>query len=214
MFTGLTHGTGEILYLEKTGNDAVLGAKPRFPWDGPLVLGESVCVSGVCLTVAGIKGDVFEAYASEETLSVAAPFFPRKVVNLERALRLSDRLGGHLVSGHADGVATILSLTPKGRSVVLRLEMPPDLAPFLAPKGSVAVEGVSLTINRAGNGEFSVNLIPETLSRTSLGTLSPGSKVNLEADVMARYAVNWLKSRDSAETPEGLTLEKLGNLGW
>lgn len=225
MFTGLVLGVGTISSRTARGKDALLRIKPSsFSWDSPLVLGESICVSGVCLTVTeiGEEGDgTFGAFASEETLSVTT-LSNLKTVNLERALRLSDRLGGHLVSGHTDGVGSLASSLKRGQSLVLSWKFPKELSPFLAPKGSVAIDGVSLTVNEVKGSEFTVNVIPATLKQTSLSSLKAGDSVNLEADMVARYAVNYLMGKEtergesSPERNQGstLSLDKLRDLGY
>jgi riboflavin synthase len=197
MFTGLVHGTGRIASLRRAGPDATLTLAPGFAWESPLILGESVCVSGVCLTVTRLlDGGSFEAFASAETLSRSTLATARRV-NLERALRLSDRLGGHLVSGHVDGLGETLSAARDGRSVRLSFRAPAGIARLIIPKGSVCVDGVSLTVNAAGSGAFDVNVIPQTLTATTLGDLHPGDVVNLEADLVARYVEALLPGREA-----------------
>jgi riboflavin synthase len=187
MFTGLVAGTGAVLSVKRSGPDAVLTVSPAFPWDGPLALGESVSVSGACLTVTAVLGGgAFEAFASAETLALTTLGRVRRV-NLERALRLCDRLGGHLVSGHVDGPAETASVRRDGRSFRLSFRAQEDLLRLVIPKGSVCVDGVSLTVNGRGGGAFDVNVIPQTLDATTLGDLRPGDPANLEADLLARY---------------------------
>jgi riboflavin synthase len=220
MFTGLIVGQGTIISHRAKGKDAILTVKPSFSWDSPLVLGESISVSGVCLTVSELGNatdGIFSSFASEETLSLTT-LSQAKTVNLERALRLSDRLGGHLVSGHVDGTGYLSQSVKRGDSLALRFGFPKSLSPYLAPKGSIAVDGVSLTVNEVMDLMFTVNLIPETLRQTTLSSLKPGSKVNLEADLLARYAVNYLMGKESIKGPpplgSGLDLNKLRELGY
>ncbi|MDR3154751.1 MAG: riboflavin synthase [Deltaproteobacteria bacterium] len=203
MFTGLVSGTGVVGSLKKSGPDCVLAVTPGFAWDEPLAIGESVSVSGVCLTVtAALAAGSFEAFASAETLR-RANLGPARRVNLERALRLSDRLGGHLVSGHVDGPAVTVGAAKEGKSVCLTFRAARELARLIVPKGSVALDGVSLTVNSASDGLFSVNVIPQTLAATTLGDLRAGDKVNLEADLIARYVEYLLPGRPAEPAPRG-----------
>ena len=150
-------------------------------------VGESIAVNGVCLTAITISPAGFKADVSRETLRCTAGFAADARVNLERALKLSDRLGGHLVSGHVDGVGTVVSVQPAGDNRVLVFEAPREVARYIAVKGSIAINGVSLTVNEVNNMQFSVNIIPHTLAATNLGALSAGARVNLEADTVARW---------------------------
>jgi riboflavin synthase len=150
-------------------------------------VGDSIAVNGVCLTVTGLDSAGFEADVSAATLASTTGFAEGSRVNLEKALRLSDRLGGHLVTGHVDGVGRVSRLDAAGGSRLLGVEGPLELARYFARKGSAAVNGVSLTINEVNGTEFAVNLIPHTLSATNLGTLRVGDRVNLEVDMLARY---------------------------
>jgi len=154
-----------------------------------LALGESVANSGACLTVVERGGGLVGFDAVPETLArtIIGGWRPGTRVNLERALRLSDRLGGHLVAGHVDAVGEVLARKPEGQGARLTISLPPALAPLVAEKGSVAIDGVSLTVASAGRDRFEVALIPETLARTTLGEATPGRLVNLEADVVARH---------------------------
>jgi riboflavin synthase len=165
-----------------------------------LVLGESVACSGVCLTVVERGGGLVSFDAVPETLSrtTIGSWRPGSTVNLERALALSDRLGGHLVQGHVDAVGEVLSRAPEGQGARLAISLPASIAPLVAEKGSIAVDGVSLTVAVAGRDRFEVALIPETLVRTTLGEARPGTKVNLEADVVARHVA---RLRDLAAGP-------------
>ena len=151
-------------------------------------VGDSIAVNGVCLTVTGLDSAGFEADVSAATMACTTGFAEGNRVNLEKALRLSDRLGGHLVTGHVDGVGRVSRFEAAGDDRLLAVEGPPGLARYFARKGSVAVNGVSLTINEVNGAEFAVNLIPHTLSATNLGALRAGDRVNLEVDMLARYA--------------------------
>ena len=152
-----------------------------------VALGDSIACSGVCLTVVEKKGNSFCVDVSPETLFCTVGLAACGPVNLEKALRLSDRLGGHLVSGHVDGVGEVLRFDPLGDNRLLTIRAPAELARYIARKGSVTVNGVSLTTNTVVNADFSINLIPHTLEATTLGTLRPGDAVNLEIDLIARY---------------------------
>ncbi|QXJ25341.1 riboflavin synthase [Actinomadura graeca] len=196
MFTGIVEELGEIVAIEHHGDSAVLAVR------GPLVTkdavhGASIAVSGVCLTVVDVKGEVFTADAVKETLdrSSLGGLGPGAKVNLERPLRLSDRLGGHLVQGHVDGVGEIVSREPGERWDVVTVSLPPGLSRYLVGKGSITVDGVSLTVVEAGGDRFSVALIPTTLSLTTLGHKKPGDPVNLEVDVVAKYVERMIGDR-------------------
>ena len=154
--------------------------------------GDSIACSGVCLTVVGIQDNSFSVDVSPETLSCTIGLDAPVSVNLEKALRLSDRLGGHLVSGHVDGVGEVLRFDPVGDNRLLEIRAPEALAKFIARKGSITVNGVSLTTNSVDGTRFSINLIPHTLDATTLGSLKLGSLVNLEIDLIARYVERML----------------------
>ena len=154
---------------------------------GDVAVGDSIAVNGVCLTVVARGGAGFDADVSQETLRSTAGFAPGAAVNLEKALRLSDRLGGHLVSGHVDGVGAVARIVALGDNRLLAVDAPRELARYIARKGSIAVNGASLTVNEIRGAEFAVNLIPHTLAATNLGALAAGDRVNLEVDMMARY---------------------------
>jgi len=154
-----------------------------------LALGESIACDGCCLTVVEAQGGRFRVQASAETLrrTTLGQWRTGTKLNLERAVRLGDRLGGHMVQGHVDATARVLEAHPEGGSRVMRFDMPPALAPFFIEKGSVAIDGISLTVNALGPSDFSVALIPETLARTTLGAKGPGASVNLETDLVGKY---------------------------
>jgi riboflavin synthase len=188
MFTGLVAVTGALAARTARGPGARLVLQASFD-DGPLDLGESVAVDGVCLSVDGIVEGGFEVDASAETLArtTLGRLKPGAAIHFERALRAGSPLGGHLVSGHVDGVGTLKARRDVGEAVWMAFALEPPLARFVAEKGSIAVDGVSLTVNAAGAGDFEVTLIPHTLRKTKLGHLSPGDPVNLEVDIIARY---------------------------
>jgi len=187
MFTGIVAAVGRI----DTVSPAPGGVRLRIAGNGlamdDVALGDSIAVSGVCLTVVAFDKTSFEAEVSQATLGTVAGFAPGAAVNLEKALRLADRLGGHLMTGHVDGTGTVTCFEPVGDNRRLVITTPPMIARYIARKGSVAVDGVSLTVNAVDGDTFEVNLIPHTLGATTLQHLKPGASVNLEADLLARY---------------------------
>ncbi len=204
MFTGIIQAVGHISNLvESSGGDARVTVAADGLDLSDARLGDSIACNGVCLTVVEKAAGSFSVDVSAETFSCTIGFAPGDQVNLEMAMRLSDRLGGHLVSGHVDGVGTVLHFSPvaAGEESSWRLDIraPGSMARYLASKGSVAVNGVSLTVNTVGGADFSINLIPHTLEQTMLKSLQAGSKVNLEADMLARYAdrlMNYVHEQD------------------
>ena len=196
MFTGLITDVGEVVALK--GGQFTLRSKYRLTADDT---GASICCDGVCLTATGITpakdGATFTVDVSNETLSKTTlkSWVPGKRVNLERSLRVGAELGGHIVSGHVDGVAKIIAITNDGESRRLLFEAPEHLARYIAPKGSVALDGTSLTINEVSSTRFGVNLIPHSLTVTTWGAKTPGESVNLEVDVFARYVARLLEFR-------------------
>ena len=189
MFTGLISDIGVVERITPRAGGVRLVIRPGSLPVEELALGESVANSGACLTVVERGGGLVGFDAVPETLArtIIGGWRPGTRVNLERALRLSDRLGGHLVAGHVDAVGEVLARKPEGQGARLTISLPPALAPLVAEKGSVAIDGVSLTVASAGRDRFEVSLIPETLARTTLGEATPGRLVNLEADVVARH---------------------------
>lgn len=211
MFTGLVETKGTLVRRTDQGRFTVEGKL------GKLELGESIAVDGVCLTVDKITGDTFEVDVSTETLEkttlgsvpLGAP------VNLERALAVGDRLGGHIVSGHVDGVGAVVEIAPMGNGVKVTFEAPSDLARFIATKGSITVSGVSLTVNHVNGSRFDVMLIPHTREKTSFSELRAGSKVNLEVDVLARYVARLLEASSGNEpSPDSRLLDRLRASGY
>lgn len=188
MFSGIVADVGTITRAEDRagGLRLVIGTGTLGLED--VQLGDSIAVNGVCLTVVKMEGKAFTVDVSRETLNCTVGLDSQGArVNLEKALRLSDRLGGHLVSGHVDGVGEVASFTDLGESWRLVARAPQALAKYIAAKGSITINGVSLTVNRVAGTEFEVNLIPHTLAMTTLGELRAGAKVNLEIDLIARY---------------------------
>jgi riboflavin synthase len=189
MFTGLVSDIGVVERILPRQGGARLTLRPARLGVDELVLGESVACSGACLTVVERGGGLVSFDAVPETLArtTIGGWRPGSRVNLERALALGDRLGGHLVQGHVDAVGEVVSRASEGQGARLAISLPASIAALVAEKGSIAVDGVSLTVASAGRDRFEVALIPETLARTTLGEARPGTKVNLEADVVARH---------------------------
>ncbi len=189
MFTGIVQEVGEVRSLEPRGGDVRLTIVCQRLDLSRVAVGDSICVQGCCLTVTERPEQGFAADVSRETLSVTTlgELVAGSAVNLEPALRAGEPLGGHLVSGHVDGVARVVAVTGEARSRRLKIEVPAELARYIARKGSVAVDGVSLTINEVEGAVFGVNIIPHTQAVTTLGKLSAGARVNLEVDPIARY---------------------------
>ncbi len=196
MFTGIVQSTGRIDRMTPKGGGMRFTLAPAKRLT-KLALGESIAVNGACLTVTGILGNRFTVDVSPETLRRTSF---RKLergarVNLERSLRMGDRLGGHIVQGHVDGVGSVDAITPDGEWVLYRFKAPAALRPYLVEKGSIAVDGVSLTVFALKGGTFTVALIPHTLKETTLADRVPGDPVNLEADVLLKQIAAMLKSR-------------------
>lgn len=198
MFTGLIEGVGQVAALETRGGDVRLRiAVGSLPF-ADVALGESIAVSGVCLTVIEFDAGSFAADASTETLALTTlgGMTVGQAVNLERAMRPSDRLGGHLVSGHVDGVGRVLSVHDDARAQRWRFAAPASLSKYIATKGSICVDGVSLTVNAVDGEGFDVALIPHTVSHTAFSSTRVGDPVNLEIDLVARYVERLLSARE------------------
>jgi riboflavin synthase len=188
MFSGIIADIGTIAKAEDRNGGLRLSVSTRALGIDDVQLGDSIAVNGVCLTVIEKKGETFTVDVSRETLNCTVGLETQGVrVNLEKALRLADRLGGHLVSGHVDGVGEVVTFTDIGESWKLVVRAPQSLAKYIAVKGSITINGVSLTVNEVDGALFSVNLIPHTLAVTTLSDLRAGTKVNLEIDLIARY---------------------------
>jgi len=194
MFTGIIQATGRVTRSEPRGGDLRLGIVAPDLDTSDVALGDSVAVSGCCLTVVAHEGDTLAFDISNESLALTTlgDLGVGDRVNLEKALRLSDRLGGHLVSGHVDGIGSIVSVEPDARSQRWVIEAPSALARYVAAKGSVCVDGVSLTVNTMDGARFGVNLIPHTVEQTTFGDRRVGDRVNLEIDMLARYVERML----------------------
>jgi len=198
MFSGIIADVGTITRAEDREGGLRLSVSTKALGMGDVQLGDSIAVNGVCLTVVGKKSETFTVDVSRETLNCTAGLEAQGArVNLEKALRLSDRLGGHLVSGHVDGVGEIVAFNDLGESWKLVVRAPQALAKYIAAKGSITINGVSLTVNEVDGAVFNVNLIPHTLAVTTLNELRAGSKVNLEIDLIARYVERMLTAEKS-----------------
>jgi riboflavin synthase len=196
MFTGIITDIGELV----TGRDGRFTIRCSYKADG-IAIGASIACDGACLTATDIAasgdGSVFSVDVSNETLSrtTLGEWNSGRRINLERALRAGDELGGHIVAGHVDGVGRIVDTHADGSSRRLTVEAPAELARYIAPKGSVALDGISLTVNEVEKNRFGINIVPHTLTHTTLGAKKPGDRVNLEADVFARYVVRAMELR-------------------
>ena len=200
MFTGLIQDLGTVTGVDATGDGVRLAVRSRLA--GELALGDSVAVNGVCLTATDVDGDEFSTDVMNETLrrSALAGIAGGARVNLELPLRASDRLGGHVVQGHVDGVGTVREVREDGFARIVTIAAASELLRYVVEKGSIAVDGISLTVAALDDDRFSVSLIPETVERTSLGAAEPGRPVNLEVDVLAKY-VEKLSHRPTPEPP-------------
>ena len=193
MFTGIVTGLGEVREVVPLGGGQdmrlVVGVPPGWADMQTIPLGASIACSGCCLTAIELGPDWFAITASAETLSktTLGAWAPGTRINLERPLKVGDELGGHIVSGHVDGLGEVIARTPEEGSVRWRFRVPPSIARFIAPKGSVAIDGVSLTVNEVDGETFGVNIIPHTAAVTSFGLLKVGDRVNIEIDTVARY---------------------------
>jgi riboflavin synthase len=194
VFTGIVEAVGRVrrIVAATKGFRVTLDAGDLDLTD--VAIGDSIAVNGCCLTVVDVSGGTVAMDVSQETLDCTVGWHEGAAVNLEKALRLGDRLGGHLVTGHVDGVGAVTELVPEGESRRLTVEAPPGLERFIARKGSITINGVSLTVNAVAGSTFGVNLIPHTLAATNLKDLAPGSRVNLEVDLVARYVERLLSS--------------------
>jgi len=218
LFTGIIEATGSVRRMEIRGEDALLEIETGMPL-GDVKAGDSIAVNGACLTVTAISGRLFAADVSAETLSMTTfrNLRPGRQVNLEKALRLSDRLGGHIVLGHVDGTGKIIERTPRSGSLLFGVAISPELARYVAVKGSITVDGIGLTVNRCENDRFYVNVIPHTATGTTLGMKKEGDDVNIETDIIARYLEKLVSGGNPGvvEQPkEGISLEMLSRYGF
>lgn len=223
MFTGIIAGTGTLTDVVRLGRDRRLCVAPKvmLPAFAELTLGESIAVNGACLSVERFTSSSFWLYASEETLSrtTLGTLSSGSTVNLERALRLGDRLGGHIVSGHVDCIGTVVSITAKGQSQGLTVRYPESVSSQVVEKGSVALDGVSLTINACTHCELSVNIIPETQKNTTVPLWGVGTRLNIETDILGKYVERMLgaatnRSQETTKTSSRLDSDFLLRHGY
>ncbi len=215
MFTGLVQGMGKVAALEKRGGQVRLSIRALFPLPN-IMLGESIAVNGACLTVESALENSFTAYASAETLDKTnlGRLTAGSKVNLERALALGDRLGGHLVSGHVDCLAQVDSAVPAGESVRYTLGFPPEFGVFVVEKGSVCLDGISLTVNECGQDWLCVNIIPATQAETTISGWAKGQTVNMETDLIGKYVARMLKPFTAEAKPSNITDDFLKRHGF
>lgn len=217
MFTGIIQAVGEIAAMEPSGGDLRLRIQTGKLDLGDVALGDSIAANGVCLTVIDLPGDGYWADVSVETLNFTTlgGLKTGARVNLEKALTPASRLGGHIVSGHVDGVGEVVSLQEDARSWRFVMRAPDELARYIAHKGSITVDGTSLTVNAVNGAEFELNIIPQTLAETVFGEYKPGTRVNLEVDVIARYLERLMQGDEAAKPGAGsLSLQTLTENGY
>jgi riboflavin synthase len=214
MFTGIIQSIGKVAKLERRDSDARIVVDVGTLPIGAIAVGDSIAVNGVCLTAVQTGGNTFAADVSNETLSCTTlkEFKVGTPVNLELALTPSTRMGGHIVSGHVDGVGGVQQKYEDGRSIRFRIGMPKSLGRYVAAKGSICVDGISLTVNDVDEDGFQVNIVPHTLGATTLGSAVVGQNVNLEVDLLARYLERLLSERD--KDPDQIDLETLEKAGF
>lgn len=217
MFTGIIQSIGEVAAIEPKGDDARVRILTNQLDLADVQLGDSIAVNGVCLTAVELPGDGFWADVSGETLSVTT-FKSLSVgtkTNLEKALTPTTRLGGHLVSGHVDGIGKIVERYNDGRSVRFHIQTPDDMAKYIAEKGSVCVDGISLTINTVKGAIFELNIVPHTLQETTMGQFKVGTEVNLEVDIIARYLERLILGDKAADAKtSGISMDMLREHGF
>lgn len=217
MFTGIIEAVGQVVAVQPKNGDLRLRIKTGGLGLADVQLGDSIATNGVCLTVVDLPGDGYWADVSRETLdnTTIPQWRVGQNVNLEKALTPQTRLGGHIVSGHVDGVGEVVSRHPDARSERFRLRAPKALAKYIAHKGSITVDGTSLTVNAVDGAEFELNIVPHTLAHTVMGGYQPGSLVNLEVDVLARYLERLMLGDKAAESgSSGITMEFLAQHGF
>lgn len=216
MFTGIIEAQGHIASLTPRGGDVALAVASDALDFSDVALGDSIAVNGVCLTVTELNGAQFSADVSKETLGLTSLGNLSKggVVNLEKAMQPSSRFGGHIVSGHVDGLGKVVKLAPDARSIRIDIKAPEALAKYIAHKGSITVDGISLTVNEVNGAVFSLNIIPHTAQVTTIGGWQTGSHVNLEVDVVARYLERLLLGEKAAESGAGIDKHFLAQHGF
>ncbi len=218
MFTGIIESLGKIESIEDKGGDARFWIQTGKMNMSDVQLGDSIAMNGVCLTAIELRDNAYCADVSGETLSLTSlkQLKEGSTVNLEKALTLQTRLGGHMVSGHVDGLAVVIARYDDGRSVRFTIEAPKSLAKYIAMKGSVTVDGVSLTVNKVDGSQFELNIVPHTLQETIMGSYQAGSEVNLEVDLVARYLERLVLGVDAADVKStaGITTTLLAENGF
>ena len=218
MFTGIIESIGKIAKMEKRGGDVRLHIATGQLDLSDVALGDSIAVNGVCLTAVVLPGDGFVADVSNETLSLTSlgQLSMGSPVNLEKALTMSTRLGGHLVSGHVDGLGEVIAKSEDARSIRFTVKAPDELAKYIAHKGSITVDGTSLTVNAVKGAEFELNIVPHTAQETIMSEYEVGRKVNLEVDLVARYLERLLLGDKAADAyaEGGLNMQKLMEAGF
>lgn len=216
MFTGLIETTAELIGRDIGSNAGKLRVRPAKMFEN-LERGESIAVNGTCLTLESWSNEgILEFHTLEETLARTnlGSISSGGIVNLERAVQLGGRMGGHIVTGHIDVTAKFIGMTERGEDIEYRVAMPAELKPYMAPKGSIAIDGVSLTLVDITEESFSVHLIPVTLEETSLGNRNPGDLVNLEADLLGKYVQQQIKCYLEKQPNSNVSMETLINAGW
>jgi riboflavin synthase len=216
MFTGIILAVGKIITITPRGGDVRLGIHTGKLSLTNTALGDSIAVNGVCLTAVELGHDYFIADVSNETLAHTCLAHAQigTPVNLELALTPTTRLGGHIVSGHVDGVGMIIDKKADGRSIRFTVQAPDDLAKYIAQKGSICINGISLTVNSVNGARFGINIVPHTLKETTLNDAVAGTKVNLEVDILARYMERLMKGEAAAKPCAAVTMELLQNSGF
>ena len=215
MFTGIIEALGRIKKIEPVGGDMRLHVGAGSLDMSDVQLGDSIAVNGVCLTAIEFDNTHFVADVSNETISLTSlkDLAAGSEVNLEKALLPTTRLGGHLVSGHVDGLGEVLTIKEASRSIQLIIRAPEELKHYIAMKGSICIDGTSLTVNKISNQDFEINIVPHTQQQTIIKNYKPGTKVNLEVDLIARYLERLLMKQDDNAT-NGITLETLAKAGF
>jgi riboflavin synthase len=219
MFTGLVMGMGHIEAADNRGAETRFRIRTLFTMNN-IELGESIAINGVCLTVETFGKDWFTVYASRETLSVTSlgSLKVSSTANLERAMAMGDRFGGHIVSGHVDCLAEVSGVKPAGESKIYKLSFAPANGKYVIPKGSITLDGISLTVNDCGPSWLEVNIIPETQKTTTISGWTPGTKVNMETDIIGKYVERmvapWTAGKDGEEKKTGITMEYLTEHGF
>lgn len=216
MFTGIIEAEGKITKIEPVGGDVKMTIETGKLDMADVKLGDSIACNGVCLTAIELPGNAYVADVSGETLKVTTLGHLREgsPVNLEKALRLQDRLGGHLVSGHVDGIGKVVSIEQEARSWRYKIEAPVEIARYIAAKGSICINGISLTVNEVEGQVFGINIVPHTRQETTIKHFEVGTEVNLEVDLLARYLERMLQADSESNSESSLTPEFLAENGY